>query len=301
MGHIVVGVDESAGAASALRWAVRESETRGWPLTAVLAWDFVNQHHAIGETRFDPEYGEADALNALNAIVARAIGADRTDAVETKVVCDHAVSALLDASEGADLLVVGARGLGGFRSLLLGSVSQQCLHHSACPVAIVREAVPEVEDLSRRIVVGVDGSDTSRRAFQWAVDSGRLQHKEVEAVLAWGYFHSVGDPFVSIAFASDPLPVAARRLIDSIVEDTDTSGLPAPVIRTMASGGAAAAILDAAENADLVVVGSRGLGGFARLALGSVSYQIVHHAKCPVIVVPTSSAAKAHDRRERLR
>lgn len=106
---------------------------------------------------------------------------------------------------------------------------------------------------------------------------------------------------MSIAFASDPLPVAARRVIDSVVEETDTSSLPAPVIRTMASGGAAAAILDAAENADLVVVGSRGLGGFASLALGSVSYQIVHHAKCPVIVVPTSSAAKADDCRQRLR
>ena len=298
MGRIVVGVDESAGAASALRWAVHESETRGWPLTAVLAWDFVNQHHATGEKRFDPEYGEADALAALNAIIARAIGANRTAAVEPKVVCDLAAPALIDTADGADLLVVGARGLGGFRSLLLGSVSQQCLHHATCPVAVVRDSVVEAAGSSRRIVVGVDGSTTSRRALEWAVEKGRLSHRPVEVVLAWGYFHSVGDPFVSIAFASDPLPVAARRVIDSMVEKTDTSGLPAPVIRTVASGGAAAAILDAAEDASLVVVGSRGIGGFAGLLLGSVSHQIVHHATCPVIVVPPSARAPASDRRQ---
>jgi nucleotide-binding universal stress UspA family protein len=293
MGRIVVGVDESTGAACALRWAVLESERRGWPVTAVLAWDFVNQHHGTGERRFDPEYGETDALNALNAIVHRAIGSDRAGAVEVKVVCDLAAPALLDSADGADLLVVGARGLGGFRSLLLGSVSQQCLHHATCPVAVVRESPPGIRDTPRRIVVGVDGSDTSRRAFEWAVETGRISDRPVEAILAWGYFHSVRDPFVPCAFASDPLPVAARRVIDSIIESTDTDGLPAPVVRTVAKGGAAAAILDAAEDASLVVVGSRGIGGFAGLLLGSVSHQVVHHAACPVIVVPSSHRTTA--------
>ena len=286
MGRIVVGVDESAGAATALRWAVRESDARDWPLTAVLAWDFVNQHYPTGQKRFDPAYREADALAALNASVAGAVGTRRAATIEHTVVCELAASALLDASDGADLLVVGARGLGGFRALLLGSVSQQCLHHATCPLAIVREAVDEVGDTSGRIVVGIDGSETARRAFQWAVDAGRLYQTPVEVVLAWGYFHSVGDPFVPIAFASDPLPDKARRTIDSFVDSVDTSGLPAPVTRTVSSGTAAAAILHAAEGADLVVVGSRGLGGFTGLLLGSVSHQIVHHAKCPVVVVP---------------
>ena len=293
MGRIVVGVDESAGAATALRWAVRESDARDWPLTAVLAWDFVNQHYPTGQKRFDPAYREADALAALNASVAGAVGTRRAATIEHTVVCELAASALLDASDGADLLVVGARGLGGFRALLLGSVSQQCLHHATCPVAIVREAVDEVGDTSGRIVVGIDGSETARRALQWAVDSGRVHRASVEAVLAWGYFTSVGDPFLPAAFELAPLTDAAHRTIDSFVDSADTSGLPAPVTRTVSSGSAAAAILNAAEGADLVVVGSRGLGGFKGLVLGSVSHQIVHHAKCPVVVVPPAVDARS--------
>ena len=78
MGHVVVGVDESAGAAAALRWAVAEAEARGWSLTAVLAWGFLDQHHArVGEP-FDPAYGEADVwAGALDAMVAEVVGTAR--------------------------------------------------------------------------------------------------------------------------------------------------------------------------------------------------------------------------------
>src|SRR5687767_5986167 len=114
MSRIVVGVDASAGAAAALQWAVRESDARGWPLTAILAWDFVNQHDATGANRFDPAYCEADAQAALNAIVASAVGTGPAAAIQQTVVCDLPARALLRASNGADLLVVGARGLGGF-------------------------------------------------------------------------------------------------------------------------------------------------------------------------------------------
>jgi nucleotide-binding universal stress UspA family protein len=141
MGLIVVGVDESAGAAAALRWAMTEAEARGWSPRAVLAWGYLDQHHATPGQSFDPAYGEADAQAALDAIVAEVVGSARAATVDRKLVNDLPARALLDASEGADLLVVGARGLGGFRGLLLGSVSQQCLHHATCSVAVVREGV----------------------------------------------------------------------------------------------------------------------------------------------------------------
>ena len=290
MGHIVVGVDESAGAAGALRWAVRESDARDWSLTAVLAWDFIDQHCATGEKRFDPSYSEADAQAALNAIVAGAVGTRRAATIELRVVLDLAASALLDASDGADLLVVGARGLGGFRALLLGSVSQQCLHHATCPVAIVREAHDFGEPVAR-IVVGIDGSETAYRAFQWAVDAGRVYQASVEVVHAWGVLLTAAEPFGPVMFDVAPLADAARHMLDAVVESADTSGLPAPVTRTLSSGNAAASILHAAERADLVVVGSRGLGGFKGLVLGSVSHHIAHHAMCPVVVVPPTAAS----------
>ena len=137
MGHIVIGMDESEGAAAALRWALREAELRDWTPTAVLAWGLLDQYHTVVGERFDPSYGEVDAEMALAAAIQKAIGAEAATAVKRQVACDLPARALLDAAEDADLLVVGARGLGGFRSLLLGSVSEECLHHATCPMAIV--------------------------------------------------------------------------------------------------------------------------------------------------------------------
>lgn len=159
MGYMVVGVDESAGAAAALRWAVREAAARGWSLTAVLAWGLLDQHHLIGDQPFDPAYGEADALAALDEIVRAAVGTADGATVERKVVCDLAAHALLSSSAAADLLVVRARGLGGFRELLLGSVSQHVLHQATCPVAVVRSDPREHTEDPPLIVVGVDGVD----------------------------------------------------------------------------------------------------------------------------------------------
>lgn len=130
MGHVVVGVEESEGAAHALRWAARQGELRGSAVTAILAWGFLDQHHTITGERFDPGYGEKDAAEALAAIASRALGDDVAAKIEHRVVCELPAHALLDASADADLLVVGARGTGGFRGRMLGSISQQCLHHT---------------------------------------------------------------------------------------------------------------------------------------------------------------------------
>jgi nucleotide-binding universal stress UspA family protein len=286
MGLIVVGVDESAGAAAALRWAMREAEARGWSLTAVLAWGYLDQHHAtIGEP-FDPAYSEADAQAALDAIVAGVVGTARAANVDRKLVNNLPARALLDASERADLLAVGARGLGGFRGLLLGSVSQQCLHLATCPVAVVREGMNDVGAGIGRIVVGIDESDTARRALDWALDEGRAHRATVEAVHAWSVPYTGGEMFATGMYDPALFETVARRTLDQAVEAADASGLPAPVTRTVAIGGAAGAILDIAEDADLVVVGSRGLSRLKGLLLGSVSYNIAHRATCPVVVVP---------------
>jgi nucleotide-binding universal stress UspA family protein len=289
MCRIVVGVDESAGAADALRWAVREAKVRDWSLTAVLAWGFLDQHHPTVGAPFDPTYGEADAVAALESIVAATVGTAAAATIEQIVVNDLPAAALLDASDGADLLVVGARGLGPVRRLLLGSVSQACLHHATCSLAIVRDGTLDAGKRIARVVVGVDGSDTARHALDWALEAGRLHQARVEVVHAWAVPYGVGEPFVPVAYDSVPLEVAANRMLDAAVDAADTSGLPAPVTRTLALGNASAALLEATEHADLVVVGSRGLGGFKGLVLGSVSHHVAHHATCPVIVLPSAA------------
>lgn len=281
MGRIVVGVDESAGAAGALRWAVREAEVRRWSLTAVLAWGFLDQHHATVGVPFDPTYGEADAAAALESIIAATVGTARAATIEQIVINDLPVAALLDSSDGADLLVVGARGLGPVRGLLLGSVSQQCLHHATSPVAIVRDGTLDTGERMSKVVVGVDGSDTARHALEWALAAGRLHQASVEVVHACAVPYGVGEPFVPVAFDWAPVEAAARRTLDDAVDVADTSGMSAAVTRTLAFGNPAAALLHAAEVADLIVVGSRGLGGFKGLVLGSVSHHVAHHAMLP--------------------
>ncbi|MDP1806514.1 MAG: universal stress protein [Acidimicrobiales bacterium] len=136
-GVVVVGVDGSQEAQLALTWAAEEAKLRGARLRVVHVWSYLAQP---GES-FDPTYGDDDARRLLEESVAGL--RDEVD-VELAPVCDLPARGLLDSAHDADLLVVGARGMGGFRGLLLGSVSQQVAQHSPCPVVIV----PQREDSS---------------------------------------------------------------------------------------------------------------------------------------------------------
>ena len=132
-GVVVVGVDGSDGARRALQWAAEEARLRGARLRAVHVWSYLDQ---AGEA-FDPTYGEDDARQFLDEVVA-GLGDDAGGLdIERMAVCDLPARGLLDSAGDADLLVVGARGMGGFRGLLLGSVSQQVAQHAPCPVVIV--------------------------------------------------------------------------------------------------------------------------------------------------------------------
>jgi nucleotide-binding universal stress UspA family protein len=133
---IVVGVDGSAGADEALRWALAEAACRGRRLVALAAWSWLDQ-----PGKFNPDYGESDVEKATRASVERAreqVADAKGVDVEVRAVNDHPARALIDASASASLLVVGSRGLGGFKQLMLGSVSSQCVHHAHCPVVVVR-------------------------------------------------------------------------------------------------------------------------------------------------------------------
>jgi nucleotide-binding universal stress UspA family protein len=288
MPEIVVGVDGSDHSAAALRWAAREADLRGHDLVAVLVWDLFNQHHADGTHRFDPEYGEDQADAALAAAVVAALGAQAATTVVRRVVCDLPAPGLLAAADHADLLVVGARGLGGFRGLLLGSVSQQCLHHARAPIAIVRADGPGAGG-RERVVVGIDGSEPSEAALRWALDEGAARKAVLQVVHAWEAPVIYG-PVAGVSGSEvDAIESGAHRLVDDMIERLGEEAAAVDVERTVVPGGPASSLLDAADGADLVVVGRRGLGGFGRLLLGSVSEHVARHAACPVVVVPTAS------------
>jgi nucleotide-binding universal stress UspA family protein len=282
---IWVGVDGSKGAAQALRWAVREGELRDIPVTAVVAWDLLNQWTLVESETFDPHFDDDAALALLDGWVARAVGGDAAVHIERRAENDVAWRALVNVSEGADLLVVGARGSGGFLGLRLGSVSERCLHHAKCPIAIIRDVERPTTPTNERIVVGVDGSAHAQHALAWALDEARRRGASVRAVTAWNFVPATafaGGPSVELRIFEE----GGREVLDHALEKADTSGLAEPVKPVLVPGGAAGAILAEANDATLVVVGARGLGGFKSLLLGSVSQQVAHHAPCPVVIIP---------------
>jgi nucleotide-binding universal stress UspA family protein len=276
--RVVVGVDESVGARLALQWAFREGQLRGGEVTAVLAWGFLDQHPVSG-TGFDPDYDESDALAALDHIVTKALDETAETLVERLPVCDLPAKALLHAAEDASLLVLGARGVGGFRGLLLGSVSQQCLHHATVPTVVVRNEAP-----GRGIAVGVDGSQGSKTALRWAVDEARRRSTTLTVVHAYAVAPFGLAPYSMTTTDSSVVAKAAEEVLDDCLDELDIDDLS--VMRLTSAGGAASALVDLSESAELVVVGARGAGRLARMLLGSVATQVVHHASCPVAVIP---------------
>ena len=171
---IYVGIDGSDGAAEAARWAAREGELRDLPVTAVVAWDYLNQRHPKdGAEEFDPAYSEDDALSVLDKWVTSAVGAERADTVERVSVCDLPWRALVTISQDADLLVVGARGSGGFLGLRIGSVSEHVLQQAHCPVAVVHA---DGRAASCRPKSGSSSGSTDRRprTRRWRGPSTRL-------------------------------------------------------------------------------------------------------------------------------
>jgi nucleotide-binding universal stress UspA family protein len=171
------------------------------------------------------------------------------------------------------------------------------------PPVLVVEDVPgsaasgrRIHRMSERIIVGVDGSDGARVALEWAVGEARLRGARLVAVHTW-QMPPVGagaaDPFGTGAAAFNPsldadlmerVEAGAKQLLEREIAAVDTSSIE--VERLVEARSAADALLDAARGADLLVVGTRGHGGFKGLLLGSVSQQASHHAPCPVVIVP---------------
>jgi nucleotide-binding universal stress UspA family protein len=139
--RIVVGVDGSASSLEALRWAVRQAELTGAAVDAVIAWQFpvAFRGYSWGAEMMtgDIDYAEI-AAKALGEAISAAVDPGSEVVVHPVIAEGHPAQVLIEAAADADLLVVGSRGHGGFASALLGSVSQHCTHHAACPVVVIR-------------------------------------------------------------------------------------------------------------------------------------------------------------------
>lgn len=292
--RVVVGVDNPDNCLSSLGWAFAEAGRRAADLDVVHAWVLPHDVSPIGipgpamdATPFAAQAKKLldDAVDQVPADLRRAVHEVRPLAVQ-----DPASKALLEASSDADLLVVGSRGRGAL-SGLLGSVSHQCVHHATCPVAVVPPSWL-LERVPTRVVVGVDGSAGSARALRWALDEAERWMSALVVVHSWHTPYPV-EPWGLVVMPRDRdlFEKGARELIGDMVDLAVADGASRPSSFTVmpiedASGPA---LVHASADADLLVVGSRGRGGFAALLVGSTSLHCLHHAKCPVVVVPARS------------
>ncbi len=293
--RVVAGVDGSPESEQALQWAAAEAARRSAALDVVHAW--MTPYPLNPPDYFvDPAPFEARGAELLHwamASLAGVAGSGHAPAeIRPVLVRDFAVKALVDAAEGAELLVVGSRGRGGFSGLLLGSVSQNCVQHAPCPVAVIPPG--SAGGGHRRVVVGVDGSDPSYEALRWAAEAAALRGAELDVVNGYDALQVVMPMGLAAAGADrEQLGKASQCLLEEMVGrviDRTQSG-PRSVELVPTHTGAARALLEAALGADLLVVGSRGRGGVRELLLGSVSQQCVHHASCPVVVVRNARVA----------
>ena len=138
-GHIVVGVDGSAASKAALRWAIRQAQLTGAVVDAVTAWQSPPSFAWISEGATGVGDYRAEAHRILAAAVEETGGMEAGVQIEPWVQEGHPAHVLIEASRGAQLLVVGSHGHGGFAAALLGSVSHNCVHHASCPVLVIHE------------------------------------------------------------------------------------------------------------------------------------------------------------------
>ena len=282
--RMVVGVDGSTASLRAARWAAVEAERRGATLDVVHAW---MPPFPLNPPDYfaDPAPFEAQGAEILDRAM-KSLAASGPSAIDTRpvLVREHPSKALVHAGEGADLLAVGSRGRGGFSGLLLGSVSQNCVHHAPCSVAIVHGWSGSEHG---RVVVGVDGSPPSYGALRWAVDEAVRRNARLDVVNAYNFLEVVLPMAIAPGIDCEVLDKSSTSLLEQMLGTViPVHGPRPPEIELIpVHTGAARALLETSVGADLLVVGSRGRGGIRGLMLGSVSQQCVHHAPCPVIVV----------------
>jgi len=285
---VLVGYDGSDQARAAVDWAAAEAASRGTGLALMSAFVPPTTGAAFG-------YGAFLSPDAMEDIVDRARAALAREGEEiarlypgldvtSDVMVASPSSALVEASDDACLTVVGSRGLGGFRGLVLGSVGIQVATHAHSPVVVVRR--PPDPD-ARVVVVGIDGSPLSLKALAFAFDIAGRRGWGLRLVHAWEI-----PSYDVLAAPSGPPPLE----IDSYAEVEDRvnaealAGFPdsdpdVAVEEVTVRGPATRAILDNCDDAALVVLGSHGRGEFLGALLGSVSQGVLHRADVPIAVV----------------
>ncbi|MFI9415373.1 universal stress protein [Nocardia gamkensis] len=281
---IVVAVDGSATSYHAAAWAATDAALHRCRLRIITSVALrPDSDPAAMQTETDMEWLRRDGERVLTeaARVARTAAAGEALAIDTELIVEQIIPQLIERSRHARMLVVGSRGLGAVRRELLGSVSTAVTRHAHCPVAVVRStSATDVVSAGRSVLVGVDGTMTSVPALEVAYEEAARRKVGLIALHAW-----------SDASGIDLMPGwdAVRQREDALLAE-NLAGFgerypEVPVRRVLVRDRPVRSLLDESEDAQLLVVGSHGRGGFTGMLLGSTSAALLHSVECPMIVV----------------
>jgi nucleotide-binding universal stress UspA family protein len=286
---VVVGIDGSQDALEAARWAADEALRRHLALRLVYAFGWTTElmvgHPGLGERRREImlEHARRDLAAAEKAVLEHAPDLD----VASELTVGYPIAVLVAESRRADLVVVGDRGLSRVGGLLLGSVALALAGHGACPVIVVRGAT-RPSSTTAPVVVGVDGSPASEAALEFAYEQAALRGAPLVAVHTW--VDLVADPVIAPLLDWEAIEVYEQIVLAERLAGWAQKYPDVLVRRVVTRDRPVHALLAEAVGAALVVVGSRGRGGFAGLLLGSVGHALLHRCPCPVAVVRPAGA-----------
>ena len=276
---MTVGVDGSAGSAAALQWAVDHADELGTilPVMTFVTGPF---EYGFGTVDRPDRIGEpyrSEAIMFLERFLEEHVP---SLAGAGAVVDSRAGPGLVHLAEGSELLVVGTRGWSARFGHALGSVGAYCARHSSVPVALIPHGTRPVHE-HLDVVVGFDGSAHARGALRWTLTHIR---RSARVVAVRAYESVIGEP---LSLSPDDADARAREDLEAGVTAVlnDLDGHPPVELRVM-RGDPRIALRAASEDADLLVVGSRGQGVLDRLLLGSVANALTDHPTVPTIVVP---------------
>ncbi|MGO1320366.1 MAG: universal stress protein [Galactobacter sp.] len=308
LGAVVVGVDGSEQSIDALTWAAAEAQRRNLDLEAVMSYSvptFVATAMDAGYAALDDESLRAgaeqvlrDALTSLEERRAQGSPAGEllpANRIRAYVETGDAAGALLEYAKNAELVVLGARGRGGFFGRLLGSVSSAVPPHAKCPTAIVPKGCLDRTEIDNVVVVGVDGSEQSRVAMLDAAREAAARNCSLRVVWA---LPPVTGTQAWVPAAIDEEAVITEMKVQLVgAADWIRHHFEGLEVEAVVQGGVPGQVLvHESVRARLVVTGTRGRGGFKGVLLGSTSQSVLHHAKSPVFVVPKREDERTKNR-----
>lgn len=286
-GAVVAAIDGSHRDPAVLDWAAAEAVAVGAPLHLVHAVDLGTPLSAYGELLTSPDIVdkvEQESVRVATEARERVTATHPALAVTIALPTGAPAGGLLNAADGARLLVVGSARKTKAERIVLGTTSLSVVAHSPCPVVLVPEDCDVRGD--GRVVVGIDGSEHSRLAFQYALEAAALRGKTVTTVTSWNV--EVVNGVVVTEPGSPEWETVDKRyrdMAEATIADLRAAHPEIDVSVEVHHGRAADTLVEVAQGADLLLVGSRGRGGFRGMLLGSVSQRILGRATVPVGVL----------------